>query len=121
MRPLGRFIKYVIVKMLSDTESINTEDREALLLQLTSTDPREVIRAWETLYGILPRRWPALVGDIPQRASAVVTYGTPYYVDIRDYKESMIHKRPYAGPYDPLRVVLFLDRDGYVAISPKTG
>lgn len=113
-----RFIKY---EKMTDHESLSEEDREALLLQLNSTDPREVVRAWEALYGILPRRWPALVGDIPQRASAVVTYGTPYYVDVRDYKESFSRKRPYAGPYDPLRIVLFLDRDGYVAITPKTG
>ena len=88
----------------------------------TSDVPREVLELlrWydRTLfqpYG-MPRQWPGLVGDTVERASAIVRYGTPYHVVTQPYKGS-IHR----SLVDPLRVILYLDEHGYVAVTPKIG
>jgi hypothetical protein len=59
--------------------------------------------------------WPNLVGDNVERASAIIRWGTRYLV--------WICRHGQAPPDDvvPYRVVLYLDKDGFVARTPRVG
>ena len=66
--------------------------------------------------------WPELVGDCVERATAIVRFGSPYYVTTQLYKEGL--RAPRADDtnlYDPLRVIFFLDSQGYIAVTPRRG
>ena len=74
-------------------------------------------------------RWPGLVGMDIFRARAIVRYGTRYYVKVLPYKKSKDCPRPPVYdettgellPPDIRRVILWVDTNGYVAITPQTG
>lgn len=67
----------------------------------------------------LKTSWPGLVGDCVERAQAIIEFGTPYYVVIKTYNS--LKKYDTACVNDCLRVKLYLDKDNYVAITPKVG
>jgi hypothetical protein len=79
--------------------------------------------AWfEAKYGPQKRAWPGLVGDCPERVAAIVRYGSPYFVVVKQHKRSL--KASIADELQwshPLRVVLQLDKDGFVAKTPRVG
>ena len=66
----------------------------------------------------VPTEWPNAVGDCLERAQAIIEFGTPYYVTTKLYNK--LHHSP-GGLYDCLRVVIYLDSKGFVAITPKVG
>jgi hypothetical protein len=81
-------------------------------------DPLAYFNWFEATYGSQKVVWPNLVGDCVERAECVVRFASPFYVVCEEYK-----KRTHHGPldYDPLRVIFYLDKDGFVAITPKAG
>lgn len=62
--------------------------------------------------------WPNLVGDVIERAQAIIEFGSPYYVVLKRYNKLQAH---VPTVFDCLRVVLYLDKDNYVAVTPKVG
>jgi hypothetical protein len=80
------------------------------------SDPYEYLAWYEDHYGPQPRAWPALVGDCVQRATAIVRFCSPFYTIVVPFKQPFEY-----GEQDPLRVVLHLDDNGYVAHTPVTG
>jgi len=78
------------------------------------------IRPYVRRNGHLESRWPGLVGDCVDRAEAIVRYGSPYYVICVPYKDRVSGRfRP--GQDDPLRVIFYLDQNGYIATTPYAG
>jgi hypothetical protein len=76
--------------------------------------------AWyESTYWPCKRRWPGLVGDCIERASCIIKYATPYHVQVHPYKVSRKMARDFGT--DPLRVILFVDQQGFVATTPRVG
>jgi hypothetical protein len=61
------------------------------------------------------KSWPNLVGDTVERATAIIRWCTRYQVWVRKHGE--------APPSDslPYRVVLYLDKDGFVSRTPRVG
>lgn len=106
---------------MSDTESwLDDGTSEASAL-----DNAEKYLAWfEARRGPQKRAWPGLVGDIPERAAAIVRFGSPYFVVIQPFKKSVKANAELEESFKwehPLRVVLKLDKDGYVAKTPRVG
>jgi len=108
-------------------------DEEAVLednstvISCSTTDTQELSMRKEKLYqwfvkhnGVPKRRWPGVVGDYPYRASASVRFNSPFYTVESPYKRGQKHQI-YWGPYDPLRVILYLDNNGFVAKTPNVG
>lgn len=63
--------------------------------------------------------WPELVGDNIERASAQIRWWGPHLdIELQDYKES---KRPQCVGSNPRRVILYLDSQGFVAVTPRVG
>ena len=62
--------------------------------------------------------WPGLVGDCLERAQAIIEFGTPYYIVTKKYDKLKAFEPTIV---DCLRVVVYLDKDGYVAVTPKVG
>ena len=81
--------------------------------------------AWfEATYGPQKKAWPGLVGDCPERAAAIVRWASPYFVVVKPYKRGLKSSAAEDAKYlwsHPLRVVLQLDKDGYVAKTPRVG
>jgi hypothetical protein len=59
--------------------------------------------------------WPNLVGDNVERASAIIKWCTRYQVWVRRLGEEPV------TDFVPYRVVLYLDKDGFVARTPRVG
>ena len=89
------------------------------------TDGAAKYLAWfESKYGAQKRFWPGLVGDCAERAAAIVRYGSPYFVVVKPYKRGLKAVAEQDGKYrwsHPLRVILQLDRDGFVCTTPYVG
>jgi len=66
-------------------------------------------------FGLPKSEWPGVTGDWYDRASTVVRFNSPFYTISVPYKD----KAKTFLPYDPLRVVLYLDEQGFVAVTPK--
>ena len=62
--------------------------------------------------------WPGLVGDCLERAKAIIEFGTPYYVVTKQYDKLRTFQPSLV---DCLRVIVYLDKDNYVAVGPKVG
>lgn len=71
--------------------------------------------------GPVPERksWPNLVGSDAARAQAIVRSQGNYYIVLDDYKAT--RKVQEAKAFNPWRVIIYLDKDGYVAITPRVG
>lgn len=67
----------------------------------------------------LKTSWPNAVGDCVERASAIIRWCSPYYVEVHPYKVSRKTYRNFG--YDDRRVILFVDAQGYVATTPRVG
>jgi hypothetical protein len=83
---------------------------------LAPYDHWEYLAWFETHNGPVPRSWPALVGDCVSRASAIIRYASPFYVVVVAFKDHYEY-----GEVDPIRVVLYLDKDGFIARTPVAG
>lgn len=59
--------------------------------------------------------WPNLVGDNVERASAIIKWCTRYQVWVRRHGEEVL------TDFVPHRVVLYLDKDGFVSRIPRVG
>ena len=68
----------------------------------------------------LKTSWPGLVGDTLERAKAIIEFGTPYYIVIKTYNSLKKYDTSLVVN-DCLRVKLYLDKDNYVAITPRVG
>ena len=76
--------------------------------------------AWyESTYWPCKRSWPNLVGDCVERATCIIKYATPFHVEVHPYKVSQKTSRHFGT--DPLRVILFVDPQGFVATTPRLG
>ena len=102
-----------------DQSAPSASDNGSIISGSTESAPRDswAYLAWfEAHNGPQERSWPALVGDCVQRAVAIIRYASPFYTVVVRFKE------PYEyGEVDPLRVVLYLDENGYVAHTPVVG
>jgi hypothetical protein len=87
---------------------------------LCFTHHEEILKEYlRTATWKLPTEWPNAVGDCVERAQAIIEFGTPYYVIKKSYNK--LKHSDSEGLFDCLRVVLYLDTKGYVAIKPKVG
>lgn len=70
-----------------------------------------------------PRSWPNLVGDTVERARAVITFQTDYFIEVVPFKgQPRVYMDKEGAEYTPgRRVMLFLDKDGFVARTPVVG
>lgn len=83
------------------------------------TEHEKILRAYvQSIDWPLKTVWPGLVGDCLERAKAIIEFGTPYYVVTKKYDKLKAFE---PSVLDCLRVVLYLDKDNYVAITPKVG
>jgi hypothetical protein len=64
--------------------------------------------------------WPNLVGSDVSRATTIVRSFGNYHIVVEEYKVS---KRKQEGPkeHNPWRVIIYVDQDGFVAITPRVG
>jgi hypothetical protein len=60
--------------------------------------------------------WPNLVGDNVERASAIIKWCTRYRVFVCRHGETFD-----TSEFVPYRVVLYLDKDGFVSRTPRVG
>jgi hypothetical protein len=83
----------------------------------------KTILRWERKHGEARTRFPELVGDIPERAETVVRLETPFYIVTMPYKhETYSYYYHYLeAQSDPLRIIFFLDSNGYIAVTPRCG
>jgi len=100
----------------------NAMETQSVAFSDSTTDTMELLQKKEKYFqwfvkhfGMPKMSWPNAVGDVPDRASCIVRYGTPFYTITAPYKTKEVFG------YDPLRVILFLDPDGFVAVRPKVG
>lgn len=86
-------------------------------------DVSQTILRWERRYGDVRTRFPELVGDIPERAETVVRLETPFYVVKMPYKHETYsyYYNFLEAQSDPLRIIFFLDTNGYIAVTPRCG
>ena len=103
-------------KMTDAESTISKPVSESTHDSIPPHDPWEYLAWFEARNGPVPRAWPALVGDCVQRAAAIIRYASPFYVIVVHFKEHYEY-----GEADPLRVVLHLDLNGYVAHTPVVG
>jgi len=97
-----------------DNETSSTDTQDLLL-------KKEKFFQWFVKHNGYPKRkWPGVVGDWPYRASASVRFNSPYYTVESHYKRGQKYQTNW-GPYDPLRVILYLDKHGFVAKTPRVG
>lgn len=66
-------------------------------------------------------RWPEVVGMDAWRASCIVRWGAPYFVTTRPYKTSKSKEDAETTTVDRHRVILWLDAEGCVAVTPQSG
>jgi hypothetical protein len=82
--------------------------------------PAGTLLWWSEMVGPVQTAWPSVVGLDAERAATIVRSGGPYSVDVHEYKETRSSKRPLLG-HNPLRVLLFVDQDNCVAVTPRVG
>lgn len=63
--------------------------------------------------------WPGVVGSDANRAKAIVRSSGNYHVEIQVYKQAKKALAP--SDHNPWRVILYVDKDGFVAITPRVG
>lgn len=61
--------------------------------------------------------WPSLVGCDVARAAAVIRYGTPYSIEVHTYE--IVRKAPLFQSSRQNCVHLYVDKDGYIATTPR--
>jgi hypothetical protein len=91
----------------SEASDINLTDHEKILIEFKKSID------WP-----LKTHWPGLVGDCLERAKAIIEFGSPYYVVTKPYDKLKVFE---ASIVDCLRVIVYLDKDNYVAVAPKVG
>lgn len=60
--------------------------------------------------------WPNLVGDVVERASAIIRWCTRYHVRVQRLGDP-----PLDAEFNLSRVILYLDKDGFVSRTPRVG
>ena len=80
-------------------------------------------RAYREWRNSWPKSWPNLVGDCPARASAIVRFNTEYFTVCLPYKigRKAFKERLDTLGHNPVRVILYLDDRGFVAVTPRVG
>jgi hypothetical protein len=81
-------------------------------------DPEAFLQWFDSTYGPTKRSWPNLTGDCVERAECIVRHGSPFYVVCQEYKKRTHH---WPLDHDPLRVIFYLDKDGFIAVAPRVG
>ena len=104
-----------LVEYADEISEVDTEDTQELLHK------KEKLFQWWVKHNGSPKMsWPGVVGDWPYRADCSVRFHSPFYTIQVPYKKKFRETRSF-GPYDPLRVILFLDNNGFVAKCPRVG
>ena len=98
---------------------MSEHDSESSASQISVSQNEKILNMFlKSIDWPIKTAWPNLVGDCIERATAIVEFGTPYYVVHKKFNKLNI-ARP--DVFDCLRVIFYLDKDNYIAITPKVG
>ena len=76
----------------------------------------------------LKTAWPGLVGCDAERAACIIRWCSPYRVEVRPYKSARMHgtckqmeraRIAESSLMEDARVILFVDKHGDVATTPR--